>query len=164
MRAIVAVTTLCASLAATQALGDAGHYTCTHGDSTRTIAVTANGAAGHACEVQYAKSRDGGHEVLWHAAKGAGFCAERARAFVERLHSAGWSCAQDAGPAASNNLPQPFSVAAAVAGGTGPDDTEAVAPTATGVTAAVHPQGARAAAVPAAPSGLSGFQLRGSIH
>jgi hypothetical protein len=44
------------------------------------------------CEVLYAKADAGTIEILWRANHEAGYCEERAAAFVARLEQLGWDC------------------------------------------------------------------------
>ena len=88
------LTTLCIvaslSLLATTAIAD-GTYTCTNGPQERVISVVYQDQEAKAlCEVKYQK--DGVTETLWSAQDEVGYCEEKAKAFVEKQRSWGWSC------------------------------------------------------------------------
>ena len=66
-------------------------YVCKHGDKERLISVVYE-QAGQAvpCKVVYVK--DTGTETPWNAANLAGYCEEKAAAFVEKQRAWGWAC------------------------------------------------------------------------
>ncbi len=66
-------------------------YVCNHGDAKRVISVLYKNAEEHLpCEVQYDKGE--GVQTLWTAQSEAGYCENKAREFVEKQESWGWSC------------------------------------------------------------------------
>jgi len=88
------LTTLCLvaslSLLATTSIADET-YTCSNGSQERVISVVyQDQEAKVPCEVQYQK--DGVTETLWSAHDEVGYCEEKAKAFVEKQRSWGWSC------------------------------------------------------------------------
>ena len=88
------LTTLCLAaslgLLATTAIADET-YTCSSGSQERVISVVyQDQEAKVPCEVQYQK--DGVTETLWRAQDEVGYCEEKAKAFVEKQRSWGWSC------------------------------------------------------------------------
>ena len=64
--------------------------TCTHADQTRIIEVVYTGEGVLTCEVHY--SKDAGTQTLWSATNAAGYCEEKAAAFVEKQQGWGWEC------------------------------------------------------------------------
>ena len=148
MRLAVAVTAVSLLIGAAAHASDV-KFTCTRGDTVRTVAVVSQPDSGHSCEVQYEKTSMGAKpEVLWHADSGASFCADQAKALAARLHQAGWTCAQGQTQAIADQrpAPQPYAVPVEVGGPVASD-----APVASGVTAAI----------PASPPK---FQLRPTLH
>ncbi|MDQ7002354.1 MAG: hypothetical protein Q9N02_06665 [Ghiorsea sp.] len=68
-------------------------YVCTHGHKERQISVVyANDTQAVPCEVTYTKLSD--TESLWQAQNLAGYCEEKAAAFVEKQRAWGWDCAK----------------------------------------------------------------------
>jgi len=85
---LVAISTLCisASVFANEA------YICKSGDQERRIAISyANEGSTVPCEVTYTKET-GDTESLWQAQNAAGYCEEKAEAFIEKLRGWGWEC------------------------------------------------------------------------
>jgi hypothetical protein len=67
-------------------------YTCSNGDQKREIAVVYSSADSTVpCEVTYTKE-DGSSQSLWQAQNEAGYCEEKAAAFVEKQRGWGWEC------------------------------------------------------------------------
>lgn len=76
-------------------------YTCTNGSQERIISVVYQDQVAQVpCEVQYTK--DGVTETLWSARNIAGYCQEKATAFVEKQRGWGWAC-ESAGEAMSDD-------------------------------------------------------------
>jgi len=66
-------------------------YVCTNGNQERTITVVyANAGDSVPCEVTYDKGM--GAESMWQANNEAGYCEEKAAAFVEKQRGWGWDC------------------------------------------------------------------------
>jgi hypothetical protein len=92
-----------AGLAAATAVGtmspafaDDMTFACARDATVRTVSVVDDPGHGHACEVRYAKtSEGGGPKTLWHADNSTSFCVKQAKALVERLDEAGWTCSAD---------------------------------------------------------------------
>jgi hypothetical protein len=150
MRLALAMTAVSLLIGTTAQASDV-KFTCTRGDTVRSVAVVSQPDSGHSCEVQYEKtSMSAKPEVLWHADSGEAFCAEQAKALAGRLRQAGWTCAEGVSAAIADNgsSPQPYAVPVEVGGPVASD-----APLASGVTAATHP---------AAPAPK--FQLRPTLH
>ena len=148
MRWALAMTAVSLMVGATAHAADV-KFTCTKGDTVRSVAVVSQPDSGHSCEVQYEKTSMGAKpEVLWHADSGESFCADQAKALATRLHQAGWTCAQGETQAVAEDksAPQPYAVPVEVGGPVASD-----APAASGVTAAI----------PASPPK---FQLRPTLH
>ncbi|MFZ1988440.1 MAG: hypothetical protein WAW96_01595 [Alphaproteobacteria bacterium] len=151
MRWALAMTAVSLMVGATAHAADV-KFTCSRGDTVRSVAVVSQPDSGHSCEVQYEKTSMGEKpEVLWHADSGMSFCADQAKALAARLRQAGWTCAQgETAAIASERAPQPYAVPVEVGG---PVKTDAPNTVASGVTAAVRP------ATPAPK-----FQLRPTLH
>lgn len=150
MRLALAMTAVSLLLGAAAQASDV-KFTCTKGDTVRSVAVVSQPDSGHSCEVQYEKTSMGAKpEVLWHADSGSSFCADQAKALAGRLRQAGWTCAAGETAAMANprTMPQPYAVPVEVGGPIAGDP-----PAASGVTAAVRP---------AAPAPK--FQLRPTLH
>ncbi len=66
-------------------------YICKHGNQERTISIVYE-TEGQAvpCKVIYTK--DTGTETPWNAENLAGYCEEKAAAFVEKQRAWGWTC------------------------------------------------------------------------
>jgi len=74
-------------------------YICKHGNQERQISVVyTNEGSPTPCEVTYTK--DTGTQSLWRAENLAGYCEEKAAAFVEKQRSWGWACDKQEAPAA----------------------------------------------------------------
>ena len=66
-------------------------HVCTYGDATRVISVTYEDDQNQIpCEVNYDKGE--GVQTLWHAKSEIGYCENKAREFVAKHESWGWSC------------------------------------------------------------------------
>jgi len=78
-----------ALLASTSQAFDNSKVVCSHADKTRIIEVVyADGEL--PCEVQYTK--ESGTQTLWNAQNDAGYCQQKASAFVEKQRGWGWDC------------------------------------------------------------------------
>ena len=78
-------------------------YQCTNGTLERRVEIVSEGGLGLPCEVHYYKDTEmpGERQVLWTAQNVAGYCEEKATAFVSRLQGWGFSCSTgDVAPAA----------------------------------------------------------------
>ncbi len=66
---------------------------CTMAELERTVEIVySNPGQPVPCEVLYAKADAGTIETLWRANNEAGYCEEKAAAFLARLESLGWDC------------------------------------------------------------------------
>jgi len=63
---------------------------CSHGSQTRVIEVAYTSEENVPCEVRYSKEE--GSQTLWSATNKAGYCEEKAAAFVEKQIGWGWAC------------------------------------------------------------------------
>lgn len=63
---------------------------CSHGSQTRVIEVAYTSEDNVPCEVRYSKEE--GSQTLWSATNKAGYCEEKAAAFVEKQIGWGWAC------------------------------------------------------------------------
>lgn len=159
MRFVLAMTAAALAIGAS-AQGADLKYTCTRGDTTRSVAVVSEPSSGHSCEVQYQKTSMGdAPEVLWHADSGTDFCVQQAQTLAQRLGEAGWTCAQgETAALGTDQSPQPYSVPVEVGSAVSTDDPGMAA---SGVTAAIAPAPA-ASSAPAAPA--PNFKLRPPLH
>jgi len=67
-------------------------YVCKSGNQERRVAISyANEGSVVPCEVTYTKE-SGDTESLWQAQNIAGYCEEKAEAFIEKLRGWGWEC------------------------------------------------------------------------
>ncbi len=72
---------------------------CAQGELTRTVRIVyADPGQAVPCEVLYEKSQEGGTQTLWRARNEAGYCEARAKEFVEKLKTMGWSCTTQQAP------------------------------------------------------------------
>ncbi len=70
---------------------------CTQGSLTRAVSVVyADPGQPVPCEVLYEKPSEQQTMTLWRAQNQAGYCEARAGAFVAKLQSLGWECAESA--------------------------------------------------------------------
>ncbi len=164
MRFVLAMTAV-ALVIGSSAQGADLKYTCTRGDTTRSVSVVSQPSSGYACEVQYQKTSMGDDpEVLWHADSGTDFCVQQAQTLAQRLGDAGWTCAQGSGETAAlvdDQSPQPYAVPVEV-GSAYPTDGAAVQ--ASGVTAAIAPEAPAGAAPAPVKSTAPNFELRPPLH
>ncbi|QMU60624.1 MAG: hypothetical protein GKR92_02495 [Gammaproteobacteria bacterium] len=66
-------------------------HVCTNGDAMRVISVAyQDGQNQMPCEVNYDKGE--GVQTLWSAKSEIGYCESKAREFIEKHESWGWSC------------------------------------------------------------------------
>jgi len=63
---------------------------CSHGSQIRVIEVAYTSEENVPCEVRYSKEE--GSQTLWSATNKAGYCEEKAAAFVEKQIGWGWAC------------------------------------------------------------------------
>jgi hypothetical protein len=174
MRVVLALTAVAAVIGVAAASADDLKYSCSRGDTVRTVSVVTDTSSGHVCEVQYEKTSLGETpEVLWHADTDTSFCNDQAKALVGRLGDAGWTCNPIASQSASqDDTPEPFSAAVEVDTPTPKTDERAGDPPASGVTGATAAVAKPAATnddvapvpVTAPAAGAPGFNLRPTIH
>lgn len=74
----------------------ADSWSCRHSNDVREIHVQSESATSDVpCSVVYKKLTEGVEDkVLWTAQNDASFCAEKARAFVEKQVDWGWTCVE----------------------------------------------------------------------
>jgi hypothetical protein len=72
----------------------AASWNCKQGSNVREIHVQSESASSPVpCSVVYKKVTEGAaDQTLWSAANDAAFCEEKAKAFVEKQVSWGWTC------------------------------------------------------------------------
>jgi len=164
MRMALAMTAI-ALVIGSSAWGADLKYTCTRGDTTRSVSVVSQPASGYSCEVQYQKTSMGDQpEVLWHADSGNDFCMQQAQTLAQRLGEAGWTCAQGEGETAAiieDKSPQPFAVPVEVGSAYPTDDPGAVG---SGVTAAIRTDMSEPAPAAADEGAAPNFKLRPPLH
>ncbi len=70
-------------------------WSCRHGDDVREIHIQRATSAPVPCSVVYKKLTEGVEDqVLWTAENDVNYCDEKARAFVEKQASWGWTCVE----------------------------------------------------------------------
>lgn len=71
-------------------------WSCRHGNDVREIHIqTESPSSPVPCNVVYKKLTEGVEDrVLWNAQNDAGYCEEKAKAFVEKQISWGWTCVE----------------------------------------------------------------------
>ncbi|MDX8382209.1 MAG: hypothetical protein R8M14_08890 [Ghiorsea sp.] len=93
MKKTIAATVCATALMASSAWADT--YVCKHGNQERIISVVyQNEGQPVPCKVAYTK--DSGVETPWSAENLAGYCEEKAAAFVGKQRAWGWTCEQQA--------------------------------------------------------------------
>ena len=75
---------------------------CSHGNQTRVIEVVYTTGEETPCEVRY--SKEDGMTTPWSANNLAGFCEEKAAAFIDKQETWGWACEASANEAASDEM------------------------------------------------------------
>ena len=81
----------------TAGLTQAEPTVCTLAELERSVEVVySNPGQTVPCEVLYAKNDAGTIETLWRANNEAGYCEDKAAAFLARLESLGWDCGASA--------------------------------------------------------------------
>ena len=90
------------ALLATPFGSQAESWTCNMGNSVREIHIqTDTPSSPVPCSVVYKKVTEGAEDqTLWTAENDAGYCEEKAKAFVEKQVSWGWTCEEAAGESA----------------------------------------------------------------
>jgi len=71
-------------------------WSCRHGNDVREIHIQTESASSPLpCSVVYKKLTEGVEDkVLWNATNDAGYCEEKAKAFVEKQIGWGWTCVE----------------------------------------------------------------------
>lgn len=73
----------------------ADSWSCSHDNNVREVHVVHTTSAAVPCDVVYKKQTEGAEDqVLWHADNDENYCEEKARAFITKLESWGWVCAE----------------------------------------------------------------------
>ena len=77
----------------------AASWSCKNGSNVREIHIqTESPSSPVPCSVVYKKVTEGAaDQTLWTAANDAAYCAEKAKAFVEKQVSLGWTCQEATG-------------------------------------------------------------------
>lgn len=84
----------------------ADSWSCRHGDDVREIHIQRESSAPVPCSVVYKKLTEGAEDqVLWTAQNDAGYCEEKARAFVEKQTGWGWTCVETIQTMSESNSP-----------------------------------------------------------
>lgn len=85
----------------------AASWSCKQGNNVREIHIQSESPASPVpCSVVYKKITEGAaDQTLWSAASDAAYCEERAKAFVEKQVSWGWTCAENAGAESTATKP-----------------------------------------------------------
>ena len=78
-------------LVTTSAFADS--WNCRHDDLVREVVVNYPEGGAVPCQVIYKKQTEGFEDqTLWSAENQEGYCEEKARGFVDKLTSWGWTC------------------------------------------------------------------------
>jgi hypothetical protein len=73
----------------------ADSWSCRHDNNVREVHVVRPTSASVPCDVVYKKQTEGVEDqVLWHADNDEAYCDEKARGFVAKLESWGWTCVE----------------------------------------------------------------------
>jgi len=81
----------------------AASWSCKSGNTVREVVIqTQSPSSPVPCSVVYKKVTEGvPDKTLWNAENDAGYCEEKAKAFVEKLGSLGWTCEETTGAASA---------------------------------------------------------------
>jgi hypothetical protein len=87
----------------------AASWSCKNGNNVREIHIqTESPSSPVPCSVVYKKVTEGAaDQTLWNAVNDAGYCEEKAKAFVEKLTSLGWTCEETTGGASAMTKTNP---------------------------------------------------------
>lgn len=70
-------------------------WSCRHDDDVREVHIERATESPVPCEVVYRKLTEGVEDqVLWNAQNDGSYCDEKARGFIEKLESWGWTCVE----------------------------------------------------------------------
>ena len=73
----------------------ADSWSCRHGNDVREVHIEQTTSAPTPCNVVYRKLTEGAEDqVLWNAQSDESYCEEKARGFIEKLESWGWTCVE----------------------------------------------------------------------
>jgi hypothetical protein len=73
----------------------ADSWSCRQGNDVREVHVEQPTSAPVPCNVVYRKLTEGiEDQVLWNAQSDESYCEEKARGFIEKLESLGWTCVE----------------------------------------------------------------------
>ena len=73
----------------------ADSWSCRHGNDVRELHIETPGSSPVPCEVVYKKLTEGAEDqVLWNAQNDGNYCEEKARGFIDKLGSWGWTCVE----------------------------------------------------------------------
>ena len=73
----------------------ADSWSCRHGSDVREVHMEQTTSAPLPCQVLYKKLTEGAEDqVLWSAQNDASYCEEKAKGFIEKLESLGWTCVE----------------------------------------------------------------------
>ena len=88
--------TVAIALLAIPLSSQAESWSCRHGNDVREIHIqTESASSSLPCNVVYKKLTEGVEDkVLWNATSDAGYCEEKAKAFVEKQIGWGWTCVE----------------------------------------------------------------------
>ena len=87
----LALATLFSAISATSVQAIENQKTvCSHGNQTRVVEVVYTEGTETPCEVHYSKEE--GMTIPWSANNLAGFCEEKAAAFIDKQENWGWAC------------------------------------------------------------------------
>ncbi len=73
----------------------ADSWSCRQGNDVREVHIEQSTSAPVPCTVVYQKLTEGVEDqVLWNAQSDESYCEEKARGFIEKLESWGWTCVE----------------------------------------------------------------------
>jgi len=82
----------------------ADSWSCSHDNNVREVHIVRTSSAAVPCDVVYKKQTEGVEDqVLWHADNEEAYCEDKAKAFVAKLESWGWVCAETVSETTSDN-------------------------------------------------------------
>jgi hypothetical protein len=106
-KSILVGQTLAIALLAIPLSSQAQSWTCKNGNNVREIIIQSESPSSPVpCSVIYKKTTEGApDQTLWTAENDAGYCEEKAKAFVEKQTGWGWACEEAMSGASTEPAP-----------------------------------------------------------
>jgi hypothetical protein len=83
-------------------------WSCSQDNNVREVHIERPTSESVPCNVVYKKLTEGvDDQILWNAENDDSYCEEKAEAFVAKLESWGWVCAETVHDAATDAIPEP---------------------------------------------------------